>query len=225
MSKYIYFATSCFQGLHQIEAYKKLKSLKPKAIQLCSGNLIDKDFNQYVSKEDKVHHNFSYKIVAPPVYNSKLELLTHDERSVHTPNKHLDSFDFNTWLNKQNENQVFEIMHPGYWLANDEQINYYLDSKRPVALDISHVYILKCQNLISSKTEDRLKNYDNLKEIHISMNEGKKDSHLPATKNSFMVDWVIERKECCPIIYEGNFHKFTEQHLKSYVEDLYSWFE
>jgi hypothetical protein len=222
-SNYIHFATSCFQGIDQVEAYNKLKNLKPKAIQLCSGNKINKLFKSIISPQDKVHHNFSYYSVAPSIYNNNLELLIQDERSVHPPNKLLNSMTFKEWLEKQPENQVFEIMHPGYWLANDEEINYYLDTKRPIALDISHVYILKHQKLISDKTIKRIQGYDNIREIHISMNDGRRDSHQPATKEAFMVDWVVENKNLCPIVYEGNFHKVEA--LNSYVEDLYSWFE
>ncbi len=218
----IYLATSCYQGEDQVEAYNKLKVLQPKGIQICSGNLPNKNFRSVISDHDLFHHNFHFDRIAPSLWSENLELnFDVNGRSIHPPNKHLGLYRFEEWLEKQPD-IIFEVMHPGYWLANDEEIMHYLSTGRPLAVDISHLNILVHKKRINDKTLRSVLEYDRIPEVHVSMNNGMRDSHQPATRKAFLLDWAIERSKTCNVVYEGNLR--LVENVKTYMDDLMSWF-
>ena len=59
---------------------------------------------------------------------------------------------------------ILETMYPEYYLGNGAEIDLAMDLEINLAVDISHIYIQKSNNLISDKIWKRLQNYEKINE-------------------------------------------------------------
>lgn len=132
-------------------------------------------------------------------------------------------------LYEDGESQLcFEIMYnpKEYPLSDDDSINYIMDLKNPIALDISHLNILNKQGHINKKTLNRLLEYDKIEEIHISDNDGKRDSHHYISKDTYLLkDWVKERyndNKDIPIILECFMQRMNQEQRQNQIEIIKS---
>ena len=100
-------------------------------------------------------------------------------------------------------------MYPGYFLGTGTEIDCVMHLNIAIAVDISHIYMQKYLGLISEQTWRRLQNYNNIKEIHVSSNAGKMDSHAPIEAGTFGLDWAKERSLETPLVLECYMHKLS----------------
>ena len=215
-----YLALSCLQGLASkevLETYIELQKETIKfGIQLTGGNIPYLNLQEDLERNNiphKVHHNFDWNTKLVPVWNNEGKLLKFDSDSIHPPfkNKVKDQDFWNNSVNDCIENNIaLEIMYKEYFLGNTNEINRILDTNIPIALDVSHLNLMRVQKLIDSDTINRLLNYSNISEIHVSHNQGYRDSHELMNKDTYLLDWAKERKDI-PLVLECYFHKLTKE--------------
>jgi hypothetical protein len=208
----LYLALSCFQGQEQIEAYNKLLKLKPDGIQLTPGNKVSANFKEHQTIPYRLHHAFSWTKVKDPIYDNtgKICRKVLSNQSIHPPviKDYKNTFKF--WLNQLTD-EIVELMFPTYYGGNEEEINDILDNKQKIAVDISHLYICQKKSTITEATLRRIFNYSNISEIHVSQNDGTRDSHSPITKDCPFISWAKEKAQDTPIVFESYFLKISEK--------------
>lgn len=223
----IFLALSCLQQRPMQQAFDQLSELSPDGIQLTPGNFPTKNFENYVkqsSLEIKTHQGFSFTSRVSKVWSDfgphdHPKLLV-DSDSVHPPvvarYQRLDYRKYNTTI---------EIMYPSkhhYDLQDTETISKAIDNGTPLAVDVSHLNIINnyYTNSCTDYFLDKLFNYSNLKEIHISSNQGRYDTHQPITKDSYLVrDAVkIANKRNIPIIVECYMHKLDNKQRRDQLD-------
>lgn len=201
----LFAALSCYQGKTMQEGYDNLLKLNVEGIQLTPGNIPTKDFKLDIPY--RLHHTFSFNSNIGRIYdNNYITNINSPDHSIHPPKRCQYTGKFEDWLNRVHSNTILEIMYPIYYLSNDKEINMLLDKHQPVAVDISHLFICLSQKSISEETLNRIMNYDNIKEIHFSHNNGKFDSHQPMNDKTPFLSWGKERNNV-PWIYESLLHK------------------
>lgn len=216
-----YLAMSALQGKDQIEAYNQLISLNPDGFQLTPGNKINKSFKDTISVPYTLHHCYSWDKLRVELYDFDGNLRVHieDNQSIHPPipGKYTKSFRY--WLDNVAADHIIENMYPGYFLGNDEELNALMDKNQRMAIDVSHLYICMFQKSISEKTLQRILNYQNIKEVHISQNDGRSDSHRYVTHNMPFADWAKERaKDGITIVFESYFHRLNQSERLEQME-------
>lgn len=204
-----YLALSCLQGRTQQQAYNELLELNPDGIQLTPGNYLSPNFKDKIGIPYKYHHGFSWDARKQQVYDENFNVLVKDH-SIHPPKRN-DYLNFFKWV--EGVDNVLEIMYGDYFLSSDKEINYILDLNKPIALDISHLYINYINNTIDCYTIDRLFDYENIKEIHISQNNGKYDTHSEITKDCPFLDNVkyAIRNNDAIVVFESYLHKKSKE--------------
>lgn len=209
----LYLALSCLQTRPMEAAFNELISLGPDGIQLTPGCVPTPAFKVHVESSSipySLHHGFSWTAYKQPVW-AGANLLVPDGRSVHPP-KSLDC-EFEDFLEEawgEPDEAVYETMYPGYHLGNEQQILTAINWRLPLAVDVSHLYIQLNAGVLSEAGVQRLLNYTNIKEIHLSHNSGKADSHKPINKDTYLLPWVKERLTAgALVVLESYFHKLT----------------
>ncbi len=203
----LFIALSCLQGRPQGEAYKELLQLNPDGVQLTAGNLPTPKFKEEVSIPYRLHHNFSWNKRKGEVYDNYLKPINiGHNHSIHPP-QYKDDIDFNSWINSCND-VLLETMYPGYLLGCGKELEIAMSLKKRLAIDISHIHIMFSQGVISKKQINKLFDYDNIEEIHISHNSGKYDTHSPICDDTPFLHWIKERKSVL-WVYESYLHKLS----------------
>ena len=218
-----YIALSSLQGKSQIEAYDQIIKLNPEGIQLTPGNKVDENFKEHITIPYRLHHCFSWIKPRRNLYGQDAKPINVEyNQSIHPPMlKDFPNLNFKNWIENLDD-YILEVMYPDYYGGNDEQINQILDLKFRIAVDISHLYILKCKEAITDSTLNRILNYDRVEEVHVSHNKGRADTHQPINVNTPFLSWVKERKDLA-IVYESYFHRLDfNQRLEqiNIVKDL-----
>lgn len=196
---------SCFQGRPQNNALSNLLALNPDGIQLTPGNHPTSGFKESLNLPYRFHHGFSWNKYRRDIYDGagKLIIDISYQHSIHPPKNDV-GVSFNQWISTT-EDYLLEIMYPGYFLGNGQEIEQAMDLNKRLALDISHLYIQQCQEVISKKLIDKLLCYHNIQEIHVSHNNGINDTHQPINTNTPFIS--IIQKKSIPIVYESYLHK------------------
>lgn len=205
----LYLAMSCLQGRPMQSAFDELTELAPDGIQLTAGNAPTYDFNEHVTNSGmptRTHHGFSLSAIRQPVWTEDFEI-TGSWDSVHPPRKAIAD-----WIPKVLTDIIFETMYPGYPLGTGEAVVAAMKAKLPLAVDVSHVFIQIEQGAMDQSTWKQLQDYTLIKEIHVSANNGQRDSHQKITRDTFGLDWVRNRAEDCdiPVVLESYFHKLSK---------------
>lgn len=91
-----------------------------------------------------------------------------------------------------------------YVLDSEEDIKTFVSMfpETGLVLDFAHVKIQKNFDKAKESLVDFMLAHPNLMEVHISDNDGKRDSHTPVTKSLYFWDKLKSRKDV-PIVIEG----------------------
>lgn len=206
----LYLAMSCFQRRPQLMAYEDLIALSPDGVQLTPGNLPSSGFKEQIKVPYRFHHGFAWDKPKRNVYDGdNMPIDIGKDHSIHPPQKG----HFATWI-EQVGDYILETMYPGYLLGNGEEIEIAMSLGKRLAVDISHVFIMKTQGVISDSTINKLFDYEKIEEIHVSHNEGRFDSHLSIGNNTPYLNWAKSRLNL-NVVYEGYMHKLSlDERLK-----------
>lgn len=192
-------------------ALDSLAELEPDGVQLTPGNMPTPDF-QHALTESKLatrtHHGFSFTAFRTrDVWADDGRCLTTSD-SVHPPASNAKARE--KYLENRPPELVLETMYPSYALGSGEELEHAMELNLPLAIDVSHLFIQKTQGVISAATLRRLYDYDNVHEVHVSANDGRRDGHAPLTPKTFGLEWAHERARAgVPLILECYFHRLT----------------
>lgn len=219
----LYLALSCLQGRLMQEAATELLSLGISNLQLTPGLVPTACFQQWLGDRDityLTHHGFSWNKYNTCVWNETASCLV-TSNSIHPPL--LNSLSGKLWQQKAENGDyrhlVLETMYPKYHLGNSEDLTWAMDEGFKLAVDVSHIYIQLQSGSLSTSVWQRLQRYEQIKELHLSSNNGRVDIHKPLTKNSFGLDWVRERgKDNIPVVLECYMHKLSNQERLEQIE-------
>lgn len=200
----------------QKQAYLQLMSLGVDGIQLTPGNKPD-GLDVLTLPNVSYHHGFTFRSKRQKVWDTDGTCLV-ENQTVHPPDFIKEAVNKYTWFNYINEHPeiVLETMYPArgsdYPLSDSNSLNWAMDNNRPLAVDISH---LKIQKELDNKTLNRLLNYDNIREIHVSDNNGQHDSHIAICDNTYLLSWAKERPEVK--VLECYMHRMSEQEREKQI--------
>ncbi len=221
-------ALSCLQGRPKRHAADELLGLGDAidGLQLTPGNPPDAAFDAWVQRTDvplRTHHGYCEQALRRRVWGSDGRCLV-SSTSVHAPlQKGNDAIDAQRWrqrIETEGSEALLETMHPGYLLASDAEFHWAMDLGLRLAVDVSHLFILKTQGLLQDKTLRRLFDYPLIPEIHLSDNNGKHDLHLPIRPQTFGLSWAQERclqSEDVDLVLECYMHRMTEEQRQAQV--------
>jgi hypothetical protein len=90
-----------------------------------------------------------------------------------------------------------------------------------LAVDVSHLHILRCSGRLSEAGERRVMDYTHIAELHVSDNDGRLDLHRPTSRESYGVGWARERTDAeTPMIVESYLHTLDPSARKTLIERL-----
>ncbi|MEL6343634.1 MAG: hypothetical protein AAFV53_10925 [Myxococcota bacterium] len=219
----LYLATSCLQGRAIVSATLDLLRLHPDGLQLCPGNHPADGFGALLRRVTiplRYHHGFSWRAYRAPVWSHAGDLLVDPQhRSVHPP-RQTPTIGFEKWLERVAAQQIaVEIMPPGWILSDERSIDAALDARVPLAVDVSHLHILREQGRLTDTGMRRILNADTIVEVHVSDNDGRFDLHRPIGPCSFGTGWARERaRDGLPVVLECYMHRLDEDERRAQVE-------
>ncbi len=218
-----YLALSCLQGRTMQSAAEELLELGAKGLQLTPGNVPTAGFKEWLQERRvciRKHHGFHWEAFRRKVWSDTADCLV-DADSVHPPQINSNMVDF--WQEKAARGNyaaiLLETMYPGYCLGDGKELFWAMDIGLNLAVDVSHIWIQLCQNALDNAVWERLQDYENIGEIHISANHGKSDIHQPITEDTFGLSWVRDRiSNSTPVILECYMHRLNYSERKKQVE-------
>jgi hypothetical protein len=204
----LYVAMSCLQGRPMRTAFDELAQLDVDGIQLTPGNAPTASFAEYIARfpvVTRTHHGFTPLAIRSEVWNDRFELRG-SWHSVHPP-RIADA----AWLPSKNTKACLETMYPGYPLGSGAALEAAMSAGVRLAVDVSHIFIQREQGVLEDRTWRRLQDYQWVEEIHLSSNDGRRDSHTPITKETYGLVWAQRRLTECstPVVLECYMHKLT----------------
>lgn len=203
-------------------ASETLLDLGNYGLQLTPGNAPTPGFETWLASHAipiRSHHGFDYHKLRHTVWDETGNCLVHSD-SVHPPKyTHPTSHFWFDKLEKQHyQNIIFETMYPEYLLGNGDDLNRAMQLKTPLAVDISHIYIQLEQGSLEKSIWNKLQNYEYIKEIHLSANQGCIDNHQPLQSNSFGLAWAKEHLSSLPVILECYMFKLSKEQCLSQID-------
>lgn len=191
-------------------AAEDLLTLSPDGLQLTPGNTPTPSFESWLNQQQIsyiLHHGFAWQGLRQAVWNDDGTCRVRSH-SVHPPqHKHPAAAH---WLKQRLPAfMAFETMYPGYALGDGQSLNQAMDQHLPLAVDVSHLWIQLQQNLLDKNTLDRLKHYPLIRELHLSANAGRYDSHEPLENSSFGLDWLRSLGRRVPVVLECRMHRMS----------------
>jgi hypothetical protein len=210
-------ALSCFQGELSTTAAANLLDLGFAALQLTPGCVPQKELNDVIAGVvTTTHHGWSPRAMRRSVWQDG-NLVT-DADSIHPPlARDADSF----WKLDPATLPIIEVMYPSYTLGTGREVRRAMESGMKLAVDLSHLWIQLHSGACTDSDVDALLAYDHIAEIHVSHNDGTRDSHSPLTLDSYGLGWAAERTDV-PVVFEGYLHRLTDQQRREQVELLRS---
>jgi hypothetical protein len=217
-------AMSCLQGRTQRDAFAELTSLPIDGVQLTPGNLPSAGFAATLEGYQGVvrfHHGFDLQRYRTEVWGIDGRLLVSPHhRSVHPPqlkagvSKHW-------WHTAQQSGVTIEVMYPGYAVGTGEDVKRAMHMQLPLAVDVSHLFIMRTQGAIDDNTLRQLLDYPPITEVHVSHNQGNADTHELLRTASYGLSFAKERmQDGCPCIVESYFHKASDDDRRRCIELL-----
>lgn len=208
-------ALSCFQGELSTTAASSLIDLGFSALQLTPGCVPSPDLEGVLKGvKTTTHHGWSPRAMRRKVWADRA-LVTHAD-SVHPPLER-DACWF--WELDPHTLPIIEVMYPSYTLGTGREIRRAMEARMRLAVDVSHLWIQLQSNACTQDDVDALFAYDNVAEIHVSHNDGTRDSHSPLSVDSYGLGWAAERTDV-PVVFEGYLHRLTDHQRRSQVELL-----
>lgn len=211
----MFIALSALQGRPLVAAFDELSRLGVDGIQLTPGNAPEPDARDRVAKSGTrtmLHHGFSWWALRQPVWSTDGRCLVRN-RSVHPPRANEVAWDdfARTCECSAEAGLVFEVMYPGYHLGNGAEVEWAMDQKLSLALDVSHVHIQLEQGAMEQATWNRLQGYEQIAELHVSANDGRRDQHRPLDAGSFGLAFARERAaDGAPLVLESYVHRLDD---------------
>ena len=213
-----YLAMSCLQGRTQESAWRELCALGPDGIQLTPGNLPSEGFARMLATTTmpvRAHHGFVVDELRTKVWGADGRLLVPaDGRSVHPPMDR-DGIDASAWLESAvDRGVVVEVMYPGY-PCGDREVESLLEAGVDLAVDVSHLKLQRAAGVLSARVEQRLLDSDRVVEVHVSDNDGVKDSHTALTPAAYGLGYARARARSSGaagvvVVLESYFHKASD---------------
>jgi len=201
------------------------------AVQLTPGNHPTSAFAGHVAKkrtktktQTRRHHGFDWTLRKRDVWSSDAECVVESE-SVHPPMSKTDAAQtiarkgLGAWLEGYvGGSLLLETMYPDYVLGNGEEIELAMEIGVPLAVDVSHVFMQIAQGVMTESTWQRLADYQNIGEVHLSANDGRRDLHSPLTPKTFGLEWAhAKRAEGIPVVLECYMHRLSNEHRERQV--------
>jgi hypothetical protein len=224
----LFLALSCLQGREMQPAAQDLINLGIDGLQLTPGNVPTGNFQQWLlgQKIDiRTHHGFCWQRLRQMVWDDDANCLVRSH-SVHPPKT--ASAASQIWKRKAEQgsyqNILLETMYPGYCLGSTEEILWAMAVGLRLAVDVSHIYIQLCQGSLDRSTWQKLQNYPDIGEFHISANHGKGDIHQPITHETFGLDWVRDRisgDRDLPVVLECYMHHLSSAERQEQVRLIF----
>jgi hypothetical protein len=193
----LFLALSCLQGRPFNSACTDLLALYPDGLQLTPGNVMT-DVKR-PGCPTRTHHGFSWKAMRQKVWSNEGHLLVKAD-SVHPPEAD------KPWV--AIDETIYEVMYPGYHLGTGEAVEKAMSDGLRLAVDVSHVYIQLQSGAMLDNTWNALQRYENVAEVHVSANDGTRDTHRQISPSTFGLDWA--RRRNVPIILESYMHRLSE---------------
>ncbi|MEM7594010.1 MAG: hypothetical protein AAF383_21300 [Cyanobacteria bacterium P01_A01_bin.83] len=211
----LYLALSCLQGRLMQSAAQELLDLKIQGLQLTPGLFPTNDFKSWLARKKTnylTHHGFSWYKYNTSVWNKTADCLV-ASNSIHPPKS--NSPPGKIWKQKAEDGDyqdfILETMYPEYHLGNSKDLIWAMDNQFRLAVDVSHIYIQLQSGSLSDAVWRRLQQYEHIKELHLSSNNGRVDIHQPLTKNTFGLDWAKERsRDGIPVVLECYMHRLSD---------------
>jgi hypothetical protein len=194
-----FLALSCLQGRGLGRALGELAALLAGegGIQLTPGNIPDGQPAPAVPT--RRHHGFSPAARKVAVWSEGGRCLVGAE-SVHPPLAGAARF--------TPPHGALETMYPGYQLGTGAELEDAMTRRLPLAVDVSHIFLQRCADVITDDTWRRLQDYDRVVEVHVSANKGRTDSHEPIDASTFGLGWARARLASgTPTVLESYFHR------------------
>ncbi|GAB1543845.1 hypothetical protein NUACC21_65210 [Scytonema sp. NUACC21] len=204
-------------------AAEELLSLGVGGLQLTPGLVPTQGFKRWLEEKQiktRTHHGFSWRQFRTKVWGDNGDCVVASD-SVHPPLKNHPCAKL--WKTRvalgDYHHLILETMYPEYWLGDGEEVAWAMDLGLQLAVDVSHIYIQLCQGAMGEDVWRRLQGYEYIKELHVSSNTGRADTHQPMTQESFGLDWVKERSgDGIPVILECYLHKLSPAQRIEQVE-------
>ena len=218
-------ATSCLQGEPLARACLTLLSLGGDGLQLCPGNLPSPGLEALLTRVQttlRLHHGFTWDDRVAPVWDEAgAPLLPMAGRSVHPPQT-VPTGGLEAWLARASTaGWVVEVMPRGWIVSDEASIDAAMAAGLRLAVDVSHLHILRASGRLSEAGERRVMDYAHIAELHVSDNDGRLDLHRPTTRESYGVGWARERTDAeTPMILESYLHTLDQNARKTLVERL-----
>ena len=204
-------------------ALEDLLSLGVSGLQLTPGLVPTENFRTWLKEQRiniRTHHGFCWDRLRCKVWSDNGDRLVTSD-SVHPPQishpaqklwwPRAESGDYH--------NLILETMYPQYLLGSGEELSRAMDLGLQLAVDVSHIYIQLCQGTINENLWQRLQDYEEIRELHLSSNTVRADIHQPLTQDTFGLDWVQERSsDKTPVILECYLHKLSLQERLEQLE-------
>jgi hypothetical protein len=193
-------------------AADELLALEPDGLQLTPGNAPSTGFVETLSERGittRTHHGFTPKALRRPVWSATGDCLTAAD-SLHPPRK--TAPEWPAWEVARAggawRGRCLETMYPGYALGDGGDLDAAMDERQPLAVDVSHLYMQLHAGALSGATLRRLFNYEQVREVHVSANDGRRDQHRPLESSTFGLPWARERLHAgTPVIVECYMHR------------------
>lgn len=180
-------------------------------VQLTPGNEPTKHFEARVKASGvpfRTHHGFSFHARVAQVWRDDGACVIATD-SVHPPKENTPaSAHFDAWLEQHGDERVLETMYPGYRLGSGEELERAMAMGITLAVDVSHLFIQRTAGVLTEGTLRRVFSYERVAEVHVSMNDGRHDSHRLLRRDAFGLDWARERTKLgVPLIHEAYLHQ------------------
>lgn len=180
-------------------------------VQLTPGNEPTRQFESKVKSSGvpfRTHHGFSFHARVAQVWRDDGACVIGTD-SVHPPKENTPAAQhFDAWLEQHGDERVLETMYPGYRLGSGDELERAMSLGVTLAIDVSHLFIQRTAGVLNEGTLRRLFDYERVAEVHVSMNDGRHDSHRLLRRDAFGLAWARERtKHGLPLIHEAYLHK------------------
>ena len=198
------------------DAFDALSALPVDGIQLTPGNAPTEGFGAYVAGSDlaiRTHHGFTPQAIRRPVWAADGSPKG-QWNSVHPLFGGADE-----WLPPTPTRFCLETMYPGQPLGSGQSIRRAMDLDLRLAVDVSHIFIQLQQGALSASDWNLLQEYDRIEEVHVSANNGERDSHQPIDTATFGLEWARSKgKSGTPVILESYMHRMSDTERRKQLD-------
>jgi hypothetical protein len=213
----LYAALSCFQGDLAHVAAQNLLDIGFEAIQLTPGCAPSRELAPLLeSIPTRTHHGWAENALRRRVWDEGSIATASD--SIHPPLARDAAW---LWDADVAALPVMEVMYPSYTLGTGAEFRDAMERGMRLAVDVSHLWIQLSQGACTHDDIDTLLAYEHIEEIHVSANDGARDSHLPVSADAWGLGWASERRDL-PVVFEGYLHRLTEHEQHQQFELLHA---